>query len=400
MPHTAKTHSDNQASICGVCLTKNTKLLRNITAPVLEWIRKLKVFEDYNKTEDECGKDWTWLPNKICHPCHGILNKAWHKEKKRQEEEAIEGDVQNNPYQSSLISHIDYTNLKPPNKRLTREHPRCECSLCELGRLRNREYLDLLSSIKEPRGRPIELTPKKEPEAILICSECRTEIGLGKNHKCYPSDRRNNVVQAIAASGSSTRRQILTDSLREVMADAGCSSGGTLSLTGGFGGKPLTITRGVVQKPKVKFPHGSLFMLQKKHGITDKGMKGLCQWLRVHAGRDVVDPFFREAMYERNHAFDNFFRHEKIKFQEYYTPDHEIEFGPDGKKKKKPKQEVREVEKSIAYCSDVNAFVTEVMAERGLDPERVVIQIGLDDGQNLIKVKFFPFQHISLKMFF
>ena len=128
-------------------------------------------------------------------------------------------------------------------------------------------------------------------------------------------------------------------------------------------------------------------MLQKKHGISDLGMKGFCQWLRVYAGRDVVDPFFREAMYEKNHAFDDFFRHEKFMIQEYYTPAHDIEFGPDGKKKKKPKQQIREVEKSIAYCSDVNAFAAAVIAERGLDPDRIVIQIGLDDGQSLIKVR-------------
>ena len=106
-------------------------------------------------------------------------------------------------------------------------------------------------------------------------------------------------------------------------------------------------------------------------------------------------------MYERNHVFDNFFRHEKIRFQEYYTPDHDVEFGADGKKKKKPKQQVREVEKSIAYCSDVNAFATEVIAERGLDADRVVIQIGLDDGQKLIKVKYLAFSHIlKIKIIF
>ena len=382
MPHVPKTHKDNQESICGICLSKKQKLLRNITETTLEQIQKLKVFEDYNKTKDECGKDWTWLPQKICNPCHGSLSKAWKNEKKRQE-----GDFDGEAPQSS-ISHIDYTCLTPPNK-ITREHPRCECSLCELGRLKNQEYLNFLASIKEPPGRPIELTPKKDPEPLMICSRCRAEYGPGKPHNsCNDNARRENVVKVIADSRAKTKRQILSDGLSEVMAEEGCSKqGGTVSLPRAAG-RPMTLTRGAVQlKPRVKFPHGSLLMLQKKHGFSDKGMRGLCQWLRVQGGRDIVDPHFRQAMYERNHFFDNFFRHEKIRFQEYYTPDQDIEFGPDGKKKKKPKQQVREVEKSIAYCSDVNAFATEVIAERGLDPDRVVIQIGLDDGQKLIKVK-------------
>ena len=52
MPHAPKTHEDNQISICGLCLGKS-KLLRNITDTTLERIRKLGVFEDYNKTEQE-----------------------------------------------------------------------------------------------------------------------------------------------------------------------------------------------------------------------------------------------------------------------------------------------------------------------------------------------------------
>ena len=132
MPTVPKTHEDNQISICGLCLGKS-KLLRNITDTTLERIRKLGVFEDYNKTEQECGKDWTWLPQKICNPCHGSLTKAWDNEKKRQDEgydaEALH----------RFISHVDYTDLKPPTK-MTRDHPMCECSLCEIGRMKAKEY--------------------------------------------------------------------------------------------------------------------------------------------------------------------------------------------------------------------------------------------------------------------
>ena len=54
MPHGShKSHADNQATICGVCLEKS-KNLRNISE--LTYIRKL-VFRDYNKTKDDCETD-------------------------------------------------------------------------------------------------------------------------------------------------------------------------------------------------------------------------------------------------------------------------------------------------------------------------------------------------------
>ena len=63
MPNVPKTHQDNQNSLCALCLEKS-KHLRNITDTRLEQIRKFGVFEDYNKTKEECGKDWTWYcPN-------------------------------------------------------------------------------------------------------------------------------------------------------------------------------------------------------------------------------------------------------------------------------------------------------------------------------------------------
>ena len=55
----------------------------HITETTLDQIRKLRVFEHYNKTKDQCGVVWTWLPKKICNPCHGSLSKAWTNEKKR-----------------------------------------------------------------------------------------------------------------------------------------------------------------------------------------------------------------------------------------------------------------------------------------------------------------------------
>ena len=57
-------------------------------------------------------------------------------------------------------------------------------------------------------------------------------------------------------------------------------------------------------------------------------------WLRIHGGRDSVEPYAIETVYERNHAFDDFFRHEKVQVEETYTLSNDVvNFGPDGKKR-------------------------------------------------------------------
>ena len=47
---------------------------------------------------------------------------------------------------------------------------------------------------------------------------------------------------------------------------------------------------------------------------------------------------------------------------------------------KKKKKEIREVTKPMAFCTDVDGLAAEVMTQRGLDPARTKIQIGIDDG--------------------
>ena len=45
---------------------------------------------------------------------------------------------------------------------------------------------------------------------------------------------------------------------------------------------------------------------------------------------------------------------------------------------KKKKKEIREVTKPMAFCTDVDGLAAEVMTQRGLDPARTKIQIGID----------------------
>ena len=45
-----------------------------------------------------------------------------------------------------------------------------------------------------------------------------------------------------------------------------------------------------------------------------------------------------------------------------------------------------EVMKPAVYAEDAQDLACKVMMERGLNPDDCVIQVGLDDGQNMVKV--------------
>ena len=60
------------------------------------------------------------------------------------------------------------------------------------------------------------------------------------------------------------------------------------------------------------------------------------------------------------------------------------------KKKRRVKRRenkfVVDVLKPAVYAEDAQDLACKVMMERGLNPDDCVIQVGLDDGQNMVKV--------------
>ena len=70
--------------------------------------------------------------------------------------------------------------------------------------------------------------------------------------------------------------------------------------------------------------------------------------------------------------------------QKKYVVDEEEEEKENKSKKKKKK--VIDVIKPAVIAKNVEDLADLVMKERGLNPEASVIQIGIDDGQGLLKV--------------
>ena len=366
-------HDANKQRICGVCFLKQ-KSVRQISDADLKNIRDT-VFGNYHK------ENWTWLPDVICLTCHrAVFNAAAKKP-------------------GSTVNHIDFSQLRAPTAprptRDTTEAQRpdqCPCTVCWVSRMDFNEYRAFEKRMKEPVGRP-RIYPEEEPEPVMICSKCQGEYGRGKPHNnCNASGRKANIVAVINDSDMRSREQMLSEQLRNVMSDQGASTSkgvGTITLatTGGRGGKleVAAAASNVLQKPPVVFSHEAMRRIQLMMGASDRGMRHLSRFIRVHEGRTSVEPFFAEAMRERNKKYDHFFDQKMIKFTEYVTPEEEAGEGEKGEKKKKKKKETREVTKPLAYCTDVDGLAAEAMIQRGLNPERTKIQVGIDDGQGLVR---------------
>ena len=219
-----------------------------------------KVFENYHTDT------WEWLPDVICLGCHrAVFNAAA------------------NNAAGQTVSHIDYSKVRAPatmSARATtvesREHG-CKCSICWIGRMDMLQYREFEKQMKEPVGRPRLYPEDEEPEPIKICSKCRGEYGRGKPHNnCNATGKRQNVIAVINEG---------------------------------------------LQKPKVRFTHEAIMRCQLKMGSTDRGTLQMARFLRIHEGRESIEPGLAEALIERNTRYEHFFDQKKITFTEYYTPE-------------------------------------------------------------------------------
>ena len=316
MPNKVKEHSDNVLLVCGVCLLKPKSGIRNISAEALRRIRK-HIFKPYLEPE------WEWLPSVICGTCYRALSEAENKV-------------------GTTVNHIDYSDLRSPTfRRLTRETPQCCCSICWVGRLKNKDYEEHVSRMKEPVGRPRIHPPEEPVEPVTVCPICQSEYGRGKPHNnCNRTTRKSNVVKMLKESEERDREQIISDQLKDVMREKEAwgretgakACGGTISLATG-GPNPLVVTAGgrldheARQKPRVRFSHEVMQRLQLKAGISDRGTLIVGNFLRVHEGRNCIEPNFAGSLAARNTKYESFFEYKMITVTEYYTdePDGELE---------------------------------------------------------------------------
>lgn len=365
MPNSAKTHFEMQASVCFLCFRK-PKHLRNITP-------RLESMLESVMTIPFTSKEWSWLPTKICGGCCSELER-----------------VKRNP--KHPLKMIDFLSLTHPQtqhsmdtrSRLqsqeTTKAPQCLCSLCCIGRLNGGAYNHYKVTVSDPPGRP---NIEEKPVALQVCSFCNSKLGPGMKHQCNRTAKRSNLEDLVRSSSSKSRERVLSSQLKEVFVVQGVSTkGGTVSLS--TGGAPIQATLGKIkQKPDIKFSNETLKRLQISLGASDRKMNIVGNFLRAECGRGSVMKL-QHNMVERNKKLSRHFEGKMLEQKELITdPSDDKENVKDPKKKKKI---LVEVKKPAVIVKSVEDFASQVMMERNISPEESEIQIGIDDGQNLLKI--------------
>ena len=134
----------------------------------------------------------------------------------------------------------------------------CSCSVCEIGRLKNKAYVKHKEAVTEPVGRPRTKPAPEEPEPVTVCKLCFSTWAVGQPHECTRKSKRENVEELVRKTSMKSKERIISSQLKEVFEDKGISSkGGTAKLT--TGGTPLQATLGKPKsKPAPKFTNESL----------------------------------------------------------------------------------------------------------------------------------------------
>ena len=205
MPKDKNTHDQWLTLICGVCKRKG-KDLRNITDNILALIH-VHHFVDYS---------FEWMPSKVCKSC---LNRLREIEKKKDKAKC-------------KLPIANYENMKKPTKQ-TRNSSQCQCSWCDIGRLKLAKNAAHNSNMRDEPGRPSS-SSSKEMEvngSMQICLKCKGEFAPGKSHICNKQHLQNNLLNLVRESSPGTREIVTSKLLDDICDDNNVKrSSGTIAL--------------------------------------------------------------------------------------------------------------------------------------------------------------------------
>ena len=213
---------------------------------------------------------------------------------------------------------------------------------------------------------------------MTACVICLSRFGKGISHVCTKSKKIENMARLIRSNSEKSKEQIVSSQLKDIFESQNIEKkGGTVSLS--TRGTPIQATLGSnynERTPKNVFTNDSLSKLQVKLSLSDNKMKIVGNFLRIECGRKSVVNL-NSYLKERNHIFDEDFETKAINLKSY-----EDAVLPDGKKKRV----VGENMKTIVKVKNASEFALKVMSMREMYPDKTDIQVGIDDGQGMVKV--------------
>ena len=351
-------HNDCREGVCCCCGVKTTKKHISVKEEAL-------VVEFAKKEYDSKVQSY---PAGVCSSCRRLLFMCAKAKKNKVDWEWM---GRSNP-------KLVWDKFELPKERFDPStHSDQTCTLCQVAKF-SPVGKKKVSSFAKPNlakakaGEPIVKPKPRSSNQRKVCPKCKAVTGPGLPHtQCTFKSGKRNIVDLIAKESVSGQEQILSASLKNVVNEKGGEPGEELRFTGLQGGNPLSVTVGKPKKLEDKLI-SSEFMasLQKKLNCSQRKLLQLAREFKKQGVK--FEEHIREDLEKLSHSLDEFYSVENLEF--------EVKTGQ-GKNATTTKEQ-----KDLVFLKDPKAFCDHIIAERGLDREKVLIRVGLDGGQGSFKV--------------
>ena len=347
-------HQDCREKVCCCCGLRTVKKKKVSEAEELLVRKYAKPEFDSNLREQPCG---------LCSTCRWYLYAC-------KREERWDDIGRQDPRLRWDAFHLEHSRFRE------KDHDSDICHVCLLAKwnpVDNPEKRDLMRPTEE-------MCPEERQKVYKFCTDCYQHIGKGISHKCTSANAKRNLANIVMNLARNDKEQVvaecLTDLTKSSSDEAAGGSGlpagpvkGELNLNRLKGGKRLSVTVGKIPAASKPKPISTGFMasIQKKLGLSEFKILLLAREFKKEGVN--FEAHLREELQALSHSLDSFFEVEKLEF-----------LGKDKDNGDVP------VMLDLVYLTDTEAFISYIIGERDLDPEKAIVRVGLDGGQGSFKV--------------
>ena len=350
-PKMALGHDENRKKVCGPCGRKLTvKSIQPLGKhhPALI-VKFLNPNYDINDPRYPIG---------ICHACRKKLDEAGKT-----------GEIKNKP---DMLNYEDII-LPKPTRNYDPASTLCNCNICLHARDKSKNKRMSTDTIDESNGRyansDISNLPAKDvvkkKRSLTICTECKQEIGPGLQHSCSIAQSSVNIVDHVLTLPDKQQEQVITSLLKTKAQNLEAETSGyqNVSLTLSTKGAKARVTLNPKTVETTKFSNESLAELQLHlNNISNRHMKGIAKWLRVHGGRSIVEPNFANHITKKGMILSDLYNLSKLSFE-------------DGDET---------VERPVVWAN-AEDLLSAVADERGIGGQ-LFVKVMADGGQGFLKI--------------
>ncbi len=348
MPTTACLHDENKKLACFLCLNRGSRALSHREKSCL----RDNVYKDF-------FTNGAFLPGSLCSGCRAQLSSLAGDKPRPLPPPVLYSDLV-----LEMKFHVPWT-------RAAADHGGCDCSICKI--ISSKASWQQISRGQQSRqAMDPEHGSSETSSLIAVCSECLSEIGWGKNHRCNNNSLLENLNKKLTPC---TCEKLSAMRICEKVQETGAQK---LSLKS-TKGHPLQVITGPPVKRQLAFhqstpastltvSHSALSRGYTELNLNMRKMLGLAKIVREECGPQAVAPNFCQKLFAQGHTLESFFNVEELTFS----------------RQNEVKGESEAIQHPVVYCNDINELV-QFICEKW-DVSTRSLKLGIDRGGGFIKV--------------